>query len=133
MCNRSNLVFFGTMKGKVKIDADVIISNASAHGSPAIRISIANDSIKKLGDNVERIIVGIDPTYRNRLYFFDSDKLGLPGYKLINCSKTTTDGRKYIRVDSRSQPGYNILGTVGKYHLERDVNNDLFIALSKSI
>ena len=134
MCDTSKMVFFEALRGGTKKD-DVVITDAKAHGAPAIRISISNDAICKMGNDVERILVGLHPDFRNRLYFYDNKKFPeREGYKLIDSTKSSKGTRKYIRVDSRSQmEKYDLIKAVGSYRLERDNTNDLFIALNTTI
>lgn len=134
MCDTSRMVFFEALRGGSKKD-DVVITKAKTNGAPAVRISLSNEAIDKIGKNTERILVGLHPDFRNRLYFFDNKRFPeREGYKLVDSSKSSNGTRKYIRVDSRSQmEKYNLMNTIGSYRLERDKDNELFIALKTTI
>lgn len=136
MCNRNSMLFFNPLKGtKANNDVKITVANKRGTRPNAIRISISADALNQIGQNIIKLVVGIHPDYRNRIYFFDAKEIPQSeGYKLLKAGKATDKStRKYVRIDSRSLPEFDIMKTIGEYRLSRDENNDCFIALKERI
>lgn len=129
MCNLAGKVFIDPKKGRSDKDGNnVVITNATCHNEPGIRISMSDAAVKMIGQGVDRIVCAAHPDYRNRLYFYDAKLIdGCVGYKL-----TKSGTRRSFRI-STNNLNFDLLKTIGNYSFERDKYNDIFITLNTSI